>query len=137
VSRLVRDLNLIYQAEEAMHVEEHNPERFNWLMVDNADQSVFVFERRYGDSHLVFVFNMTPNFYNEYDIGLSTEGEYEEIFNSDKDVYGGWNQYNGLPLQSKPWRGPENRPYTLTIKLASFGAMIFKRRVKKDEGKNK
>lgn len=133
VSRLIRDLNLIYQAEEAMHVEEHNPERFNWLMVDNAAQSVFVFERKVGDSHLVFVFNMTPNFYDSYNIGLSTEGVYEEIFNSDKDVYGGWNQYNGLPLESKNMVGPENRPFTLTIKLASFGAMIFKRIPKKEK----
>jgi len=37
-------------------------------MVDNANQSVFVFERRYEDSHLVFVFNMTPNYYEEYDM---------------------------------------------------------------------
>lgn len=132
ISRLVRDLNLIYQAEKAMHVEEHNPERFNWLMVDNANQSVFVFERRYEDSHLVFVFNMTPNYYEEYDIGLSTPGLYEEIFNSDKDVYGGWNQYNGLPLEHNNYMGPEHRPYSLTIKLASFGAMIFKRVIEKE-----
>ena len=50
----------------------------------------------------------------------------KKFFNSDKDVYGGWNQYNGLPLKSNNYVGPENRPYSLTIKLASFGAVIFK-----------
>lgn len=126
ISRLIRDLNRIYAYEKAMHVEEHNPARFNWLMVDNDQQSVYAFERRYGDSHLVFVFNMTPNYYDNYQIGITRPGLYEEIFNSDKDVYGGWNQYNGLPLHSNPWTGPEGRPYALTIKLASYGAMIFK-----------
>lgn len=126
VARLVRDLNLIYQSEKALHCEEYNPSHFSWLMVDNHDQSVFCFERRYDNSHLIFIFNMTGNFYDQYDIGLNRPGTYEEIFNSDKDIYAGWNQYNGLPLTSKNETGPENRPYSLTIKLASYGAIILK-----------
>ena len=125
VSRAVRDLNLIYKAEKAMHFEEHNPAHFNWLMVDNNNDSVFAFERRVGDSHLVFVFNMTPNYYEFYDIGVTREGTYEEIFNSDKDVYGGTNAYNGLPIMSY-YYGPEGRPHKITIKLAGFAACIFK-----------
>ncbi len=136
IKRLVRDLNLIYQAEEAMHVEEYNPAHFEWMMVDNHDQSVFAFERRYGDSCLLFIFNMTPNFYETYDVGVGEEGDWEEIFNSDKDVYGGNNQYNGLTLHS--FEGaPENRPYHISVKLASYGAMIFKRKVEKKETKKK
>lgn len=125
VFRCMRDLNLIYRFEKAMHVEEHNPARFNWLMVDNADQSIFAFERNYDGDILVFVFNMTPNYYEYYDVPLLHEGTYEEIFNSDKDVYGGWNQYNGLPLSSYPG-GSEGKPYHMCIKLASYGACIFK-----------
>ena len=126
VSRLIRDLNLIYAAEPALHVEEYNQANFNWLMVDNNSQSVYAFERKYGDSHLVFVFNMTSNYYDNYEIGLTKAGYYEEIFNSDKDVYGGWNQYNGLEIKTNPWHGPENRYSSMSIKLASYGAMIFK-----------
>ena len=125
VSRLVRDLNLIYKHEEGMHFEEHNPIHFNRLMVDNSNQSVFAFERRVKDSHLVFVFNMTPNYYEYFDIGLTREGKYREIFNSDKDVYGGSNAYNGLDLVSKNY-GPENKPYSMSVKLAPYAAMIFK-----------
>ena len=133
MTRCIRDLNLIYRAEKPMHMEEHNPAHFNWLMVDNKDQSVFAYQRKFGDDLLVFVFNMTPNFYNDYNVPPLEEGIYEEIFNSDKDVYGGWGQYNGLPLTSEPY-GPENKPYHITIKLASLGAAIFKR-VKKKEVK--
>lgn len=125
VSRLVRDLNLIYKHEEGMHFEEYNPIHFNWLMVDNSNQSVFAFERRVKDSHLVFVFNMTPNYYEYFDIGLTREGKYREIINSDKDVYGGSNAYNGLDLVSKNY-GPENKPYSMSVKLAPYAAMIFK-----------
>ena len=118
-----------------MHFEEHNPAHFHWTLVDNADQSVFAFEREVGDSDLLFVFNMTPNYYEHYDVGVMNEGEYYELFNSDKDVYGGWNQYNGLSSVSSIG-GPENRPYHVSIKLGSYAALIMKRIVKKDEGKS-
>ncbi len=125
ISRLVRDLNLIYQYEKCLHTNEYNPSNFSWLMVNNSNDSVFAFERFDDKNRLVFIFNMTPNFYYDYEIGVNMEGEYEEIFNSDKDIYGGANQYNGLPLKTEDF-GPENRPYKIRIKLASFGAMIFK-----------
>ena len=133
VSRLIRDLNLIYVNEKAMHFEEHNPAHFRWLMADNTNQSIYAFQRQVGNETLVFVFNMTPHFYETYDVGVSEPGEYVEIFNSDKDVYGGYNQYNGLPLEAREGYC-FNQQYNITIKLASFGAMIFKH-VKKEEKK--
>jgi len=127
ITRLIRDLNLIYKYEKALKVQEYNPSSFRWLMADNADQSLYAFERFNDDSHLVFVFNMTPNFYNEYELGVTEEGIYDEILNSDKDVYSGQNQYNGLPIVSTPI-GPLHHPHKIKIKIASFGAMIFKLR---------
>lgn len=130
ILRMVRDLNLVYQSEKALHVEEYNPAHFQWLMGDNAAQSIFAFRRTIDDETLVFIFNMTPNYYEYINIGVPFEGEYVEIFNSDKDVYGGYNQYNGLPLKTMnmSWW---NQPQTICIKLASFGAMILKHKMKK------
>jgi 1,4-alpha-glucan branching enzyme len=69
---------------------------------------------------------MTSNFYENYRIPMLEKGTYEEIFNSDKDIYSGWNQYNGLPV--KTGEGSfEGLPYHMDIKLASFGACIFKK----------
>lgn len=134
IARLIRDLNLVYQNHPAMYVEEYNSEKFRWLLVDDKNNSVFAFERRHQEETLVFVFNMTPNYFENFDIPVIEEGEYEEIFNSDKDVYGGYNQYNGLNLPTYPY-GSEGKPYHITLKLASYGAMIFKlkKRVKKNK----
>lgn len=120
VSRLVRDLNRIYVNEEALSFEEYNPSHFNWLMVDNSNQSVFAFERRVGKSHLVFIFNMTPVYYEQYDIGVTRAGQYIELFNSDKDVYGGWNQYNGLPLDTISSFRAGKPPLPLNDKIGRF-----------------
>ena len=59
------------------------------------------------------------NYYESYGIPLMESGTYEEIFNSDKDVYGGDNQYNGLPVDSEPGSF-EGLPAHMNIKLASL-----------------
>ena len=118
ITRLYKDLNFVYRAHKAMYFEEHNPERYKWLIVDNKNDSVFAFTRRVDDSVLIFVFNMTTNYYDHFGIPVEIEGEYEEIFNSDKDIYGGANQFNGAPVGS--FGG------YVTIKLASMGALILK-----------
>jgi 1,4-alpha-glucan branching enzyme len=126
IARMFKDLNAIYKKEKAMHVNEYDWTSFNWLMVNNHSQSVFAFERFVGINRLIFVFNMTGNYYEDYDVGITTSGTYLEIFCSDKDIYGGWNQYNGLPLKSRKVTGPEGKPHTLSIKLPAYGAVIFK-----------
>ena len=126
ISRVIRDLNLIYRNEKAMYFEEHNPAHYHWLMVDNANDSIYAFQRSVGDDTLVFVFNMTTNFYESFAIPLMQNGTYQEIFNSDKDVYGGANQYNGLPIDSEPGSF-EGLPAHFNIKIASLGACIFKK----------
>ena len=125
VSRMIRDLNEIYRNHPAMYVGEYNPDHFKWLLVDDKDSSIFAFQRSDGNEVLVFVYNMTPNYYEYIEIPVIEEGEYEEIFNSDKDVYGGWNQYNGMWCKSYPY-GKENKPNHITIKLGSYAACIFK-----------
>ena len=125
VSRLIRDLNIIYQNEKAMHFEEHNPIHFSWLLCDDNKHSVYAFERKVGDENLVFVFNMTPNYYEYFSIGLNKKGTLREIFNSDKDVYGGYNNYNGLDIITSDY-GPENKRYKFDPKIGPYAAMIFK-----------
>ncbi len=131
VSRLIRDLNLVYRNHPALYFEEYNPAHFQWISCNNSDQSVIVFKREAKDECFVFVFNMTPNYYAVYDIGVPYVGEYEEVINTDKDVYGGWNQCNYAPLKSTVGEY-QNQPCRLTIKLASF-AGIFLRYIKKPE----
>lgn len=125
VSRLIRDLNLVYRSHVAMHKEEYSSEHFSWIMADNADQSIFVFKREVDGECLIFIFNMTPNFYSSYDIGVPYEGTYEEIINTDKDVYGGWNHYNGLPLTSS--KIPlHNQPNRISLMIGSFAGIYLR-----------
>ena len=124
VQRLLRDLNRIYTSHPAMYQDEYDPKSFGWIMADNADQSVYIFRRESEEECMIFIFNMTPNFYWDYDVGVPYEGTYEEILNTDKEVYGGWNQYNGLPLTTHG-SGIHNQKYRITVKIPSFGAVYL------------
>jgi 1,4-alpha-glucan branching enzyme len=43
---------------------------------------------------------MTPNPYSDFHIGVPEAGTYQEILNSDKEINGGSNIYNGADLKT-------------------------------------
>lgn len=131
-NRFIRDLNYVYLAHPALYQYDYDKNNFKWIMVDNSNQSIFAFYRENADEVLVTVLNMTPNYYDYYELGVPYAGTYEEIINSDKQVYGGWGQYNGLPLTTgpNPLNGFQQR---VGFKLASFGAMIWLYKKNKQE----
>ena len=134
VQTLIRDLNRIYTSHSAFYEKEYDPSKFSWIMADNAAQSVYAFYRESETECVICIFNMTPNFYWDYDIGVPYEGDYEEIMNTDKAIYSGWNQYNPVPLKTSG-AGCHNQKFKLTIKIPSFGALFLchKKAVKEEE----
>ena len=124
VQLLFKDLNHLYSSHPAMYEKEYDPSKFSWIMADNAGQSVYAFYRESDSECIVFIFNMTPNFYWDYDIGVPYEGIYDEILNTDNGKYGGWNQFNKEPLKTSG-AGCHNQKYKVTVKLPSFGGIYL------------
>jgi len=102
-NRFVRDLIHVYNYHKPLYELDHSPEGFQWIDQSNRDQSILIFARFAKDHHVfcITVMNMTPTSYNHYRIGVPRTGRYEEILNSDKDIYGGSNLFNGLPIASE------------------------------------
>lgn len=123
--RYFRDLAHVYKYNKAMYELDHNPKGFKWIINDHHDSSVFSYLRKSSKETLLVVLNMTPNYYEEYEIGVPSRGEYIEILNSNKKEYGGENNYNGLPL--KTIKGDRNGyPYYLKVKVSSLAGIILK-----------
>ncbi len=96
-NRFVRDLIQVYNHHPSLYELDHSPAGFSWIDQTNYDQSIFSFLRFGKDKKecsVVFI-NMTPNAYTNFYIGVPEVGEYEEVLNSDKEIYGGSNIYNG------------------------------------------
>ncbi|MGE0419587.1 MAG: 1,4-alpha-glucan branching protein GlgB [Acetobacteraceae bacterium] len=89
--RCVGDLNRLYTGAAALHVRDCEFEGFQWIVVDDAQQSVFAWIRRGGpaDSPIVVICNFTPVPRNGYRIGLPLAGTWQEVLNTDATIYGG------------------------------------------------
>ncbi|UAY78274.1 1,4-alpha-glucan branching protein GlgB [Pasteurella canis] len=95
VQLLVKDLNHVYQQNSALFELDYDPEGFDWLVVDDRQNSVFAFERRSKNGErIVVVSNFTPVPRYDYRVGVNIAGEYIEILNTDSAFYQGSNVGN-------------------------------------------
>lgn len=125
LNNLIKDLNHIYTNYKCMYEHEYDPNYFRWIMADNGDQSIYVFYRESDEECIVFIFNMTPNFYSNYELGVPYEGNYEEILNTDNSKYSGWGQINESVIQTYGVGGLHNQDYKIQIKIPSFGGIYL------------
>jgi 1,4-alpha-glucan branching enzyme len=122
--RFFKDLAQVYRHHSALYQYDHDPKGFKWSVVDDRAQSVFSYIRFSDDEILVIVLNMTPNVHQTYDIGVPRAGRYQEILNSDKDIYDGSNQFNGTQLYTT--KGDRNGfKYYIKPKLGPLAGMIL------------
>jgi 1,4-alpha-glucan branching enzyme len=89
--RFVCSLNRLYAENPALWENDHRPEGFTWIDVNNAEQSIVSFIRTSldGSSKLIAVCNFSRQAYPAYRIGVPVEGSYRLLFNSDAAEYGG------------------------------------------------
>ena len=90
VRKLVRDLNRLYREKPALHARDCEAEGFEWIVVDDAANSVFAWLRKApGAPPIVVICNMTPVARMPYRIALPANGRWREILNSDAHDYWG------------------------------------------------
>jgi 1,4-alpha-glucan branching enzyme len=90
VRNLVRDLNRLYRETPALHARDCEGEGFEWLIGDDAGNSVFAWLRKApGEAPVAVVANMTPVPHEGYRIPLPHGGTWNEVLNSDAQIYGG------------------------------------------------
>jgi len=122
---LVRDLNRLYRATPALHVNDCRAEGFSWIEGADAENSVLVFARhgRAGDPPAVVVLNLTPVARAGYRIGLPAGGAWATALNSDAAAYGGGNRGPaGLVAEATPWHG---QAQSAALDLPPLAGLIF------------
>ena len=111
MQKLVKDLNKIYRENAPLFELDSDPQGFDWLVVDDAQNSVFAFERRSRKGERIIVIsNFTPVPRHDYRIGVNVAGQYHEILNTDSAFYEGSNFGNGGTVESEaiPSHGRDN-----------------------------
>ena len=125
VCRLVGDLNRVYSDYRALHELDTDPGGFEWVMADDAEDSILCFLRlaRHDPPALV-VCNFTPVPRHDLMVGVPESGLWREVLNTDSPHYGGSGMGNlgGVDAQPAPWHG---RPHSLTVTAPPLSCVIF------------
>ena len=101
VQKLVGDLNRLYRDFPALHDQDDLSAGFQWLIGDDATNSVYAWLRWSKEGKpLLVVANFTPVPREAYRIGVPFAGGWQEVLNSDADMYAGSNYGNGGGVMS-------------------------------------
>jgi 1,4-alpha-glucan branching enzyme len=122
VRRLVGDLNRVYRTEPALHARDCEEEGFEWLIGDDAANSVFAWLRKApGAKPVAMIANMTPTPHDNYRVPLPSDGRWTEILNSDATSYGGSGKGNLGEVVAKGGGARINLPPLATVLLRFEG----------------
>jgi len=123
----VRDLNLLYRKEPALHQLQFEPGGFEWVDLDHRSESVMSFRRkgRSPKDDIVAVLNMTPVVRRDWKIRLHGKSSWKEVFNTDlKEYHGTGDVYN--PDVESECVDKEHGIWELTLHLPALGAVLLK-----------
>lgn len=127
LQRYMADLGHIYQNEKSLWEIDFSYDGFAWLDFHDWESSIISFMRKSKDpsDYTIFVFNMTPVPRWDYRLGVPEDTHYEEIINSDSEIYYGSNlgNFGGVHSESSPCHG---QPCSIRITLPPLAMVGFK-----------
>jgi 1,4-alpha-glucan branching enzyme len=85
-----KELNAFYQSNPALYEKAFAPEGFEWVSMDDHENSVLAYLRKGHDSEndILVICNFTPITREYYKLGVPTNSSLKQIFNSDFKKYG-------------------------------------------------
>jgi 1,4-alpha-glucan branching enzyme len=115
VQQWLKDLNHLYRAEPALFENDFSNDGFEWVDLNDWENSTLSFLRKGKKSNSLFlvVCNFTPVPRYNYHIGVPRGGFWREVLNIDAAVYGGSDLGNtgGVDASSDPSHGKSNSLY--------------------------
>ena len=120
------ELLKMYRKYSCLYTIDNSWKGFEWMNADDKDRSTYTFIRRTKDgrNNLLFVLNMTPMTWENYQISVPAKKKYKLVLNSNEERFGG----NGhkipevVEAKAKPLCG---RKYSISIDLAPYTAAVF------------
>jgi 1,4-alpha-glucan branching enzyme len=127
VQQFVQDLNKLYVAEPALWQSDYDLSGFFWLDASDHENSVLSFVRQDTSfrHQIAVVLNLTPVPRSHYRVGLPRPGRWNEIINSDAEIYGGSNVGNLGGVMAAPHKC-HNQQYSAEITLPPLSIIAFK-----------
>jgi 1,4-alpha-glucan branching enzyme len=126
IQLLIGELNRLYKTEPALHELDCDPAGFQWVVVDDAENSTLAYERiSKSDQRILVALNFTPVPRFNYRVGVTKQGLWSEIMNTDGTELGGSGHGNLGGVETTPVR-MHNRPFSLNLTLPPLGAVFMR-----------
>ena len=123
----VRELNDFYKNTPELWEIDFSWEGFKWISNSDSDHNTIAFARTdKAGNNIVAMVNFSPVAMFDYRIGVPESGDYAEIFNSDNEKYGGWNNLNTQKIKTESihMHGYEQ---SLTLTVPPMGMVCLKK----------
>ncbi|MFM7013473.1 MAG: 1,4-alpha-glucan branching protein GlgB, partial [Actinomycetota bacterium] len=123
IQQLVGSLNQLYKQIPALWELDHSHLGFQWVDGGNADQNLLSFIRRDSNGNpLVAVINFSGHPYHDHRLGLPFGGQWEEILNTDSEIFGGSGVGNFGQVQAAEVEY-HGQPYSAVISVPPLGGI--------------
>ncbi|AWL12161.1 1,4-alpha-glucan branching enzyme [Saliniradius amylolyticus] len=126
IQRLYRDLNHLYREYPALHEGDHEPQGFEWIDHQNAEQSVvsFVRKSRNAKQHLYVVSNFTPVPYDDFRLGVLGNGRYRIVLDTDAEEYwgSGYAANTSVRFDDEGWH---HKPHSVHLNLPPLATVFI------------
>ncbi len=127
LKQFVADLNHLYQSQPALYTEDFSADGFEWIDCNDAENSIVSFLRhdKHSNESIVAVCNFSQQPHYNYWVGVQESGYYQELLNSDAEIYGGSGVGNYGGQWTADWHNP-CFPYALPLSLPPLGVLVLK-----------
>jgi 1,4-alpha-glucan branching enzyme len=124
---LARELNRLYAASPALYEVDFHYSGFEWIDFHDVENSIIAFIRRAENpaDFLLICCNFTPVVREKYELSVPEPGYYEEILNTDSELFGGSNVGNGGGVLAKP-APKRDRKHSIAITLPPLAVVVFR-----------
>ena len=127
IKNTITDLNKLYKKQPALYQKQFSSEGFEWINYSDHQNAIIAFIRKGNDSKddIIVVCNFTQIVRDKYRIGIPRKGKLNEIFNSDRESYGGSGVSNSqkIKIDASPYDGKD---FSTELILPPLSVIAFK-----------
>lgn len=126
MQKFIKKLNEVYKLNNELWEVDYSGNGFEWIDYQDQQNSILAFTRKNkaGDK-LICIFNFTPEVHYGYKFGVSTEGTYEEVLNSDDIEFYGSNFERQYEVITQKYE-IHNQKQAISVNIPPLGAVIYR-----------
>jgi 1,4-alpha-glucan branching enzyme len=122
--RFLARLTSVYKQQPALWHDDASWDGFSWIDVADRENSVIAYMRRYRESHVIVLLNLTPVPREGYRVGVPQNVRYARLLSTDDEDWGGsgYGAFDTVEADASPFHG---HSHSIEITLPPLAAIVL------------